>query len=229
MKLFSTFIAFLVLLAATLAAGWLHGRLTNRWEVPVDSKLVAERLSVPLPVEAGNWKLLVEDKFSDEVVRVLQCPAHINRTYEHQQSGDVATVAVIVGPPGPISVHTPEICYSSREYTQTGETHKVSIDGGKNAKHTLWELPFKANKNLKRKELRVFYAWSTGTEWTAAEYPRFSYGGMPYLYKIQLSVTTNPLATNSEFDPGQDFLQNFLPELQSRLVEATRYPAPTRQ
>jgi Protein of unknown function (DUF3485) len=227
MKPLSAFVAFLVLLAATLATGWLHGRLTNRWDVPVDSKFAADQLSVSLPSQAGNWKLLLEDKFSDEVVRVLQCPAHINRVYEHEQSGDVVNVAVIVGPPGPISVHTPEICYTSRDYTTTGERHKVSVADGGSASHTMWELPLKSNDH--RKNLRVLYAWSTGTAWVAAEYPRFSYGGLPHLYKLQLSVITNPHSTSSEFDPGQDFLQHFLAQVQPQLVEATRSPAPARQ
>jgi hypothetical protein len=156
---------------------------------------------------------------------MLQCPAHLSGVYEHRQTGDVLTLAVIVGPPGPVAVHTPEVCYSSREYTITDERQRVSVKGP-HGDHTFWGLPLRAN-SLDASALRVLYGWSSGTIWEAADHPRFGYSGLPYLYKLQLAVTDQGKDA-TDFDPALDFVAEFLVQLQPRLVEASRTKAPLR-
>jgi hypothetical protein len=124
-----------------------------------------------------------------------------------------------LGPPGPISVHTPEICYSSRDFKIGGERRAVTIAARDGTNHRLWELPLKTN-NVHAMPLRVFYAWNAGAQWEAAEYPRFGYSGLSHLYKLQIAVTTAGQTKSSDFDAGRDFLEGFLDQLQSRLVEA---------
>jgi hypothetical protein len=131
----------------------------------------------------------------------------------------VATVAVLLGPPGPISVHTPEICYSSRDFSISGDRRTVSITGRGDSNHTFWELPLKTN-NVHATPLRVMYAWSAGRQWEAAKHPRFGYGGLSHLYKLQVAVTKASLGTSSEFDAGRDFLDQFVEQLQPRLLES---------
>src|SRR5262245_60006979 len=105
-------ICFFIIAACIYGMGQVQGQLTNRWGLQAETRLAAERLQVALPKEVGSWRLRHEDQFSPSVIRILQCPTHISRAYEHLQTGDTANVAVIVGPPGPTSVHTAEICYS---------------------------------------------------------------------------------------------------------------------
>jgi len=208
-----------VLLAGTLGAGALHGRMTRRWGMGTEAQSAAERLLMALPPEVGNWQLRHESPLTAEVLNVLQCPAHISRVYEHQQTGDVATVAVLLGPPGPISVHTPEICYSSRDFSLSGERRKIGISIPGGAEHGLWELPLKTN-NVHAASLRVLYAWSAGGAWEAARHPRFGYAGLSHLYKLQVAVTAAPVEKSSKFDAGRDFLEGFLAQLQPRLIVA---------
>ena len=212
-------ISFFIIVACTYGMGHLHGQLTNRWGLQTDTRLAAERLRVPLPNEVGSWRLRHEDQFSPSVVRILQCPTHIIRAYEHLQTGDTANVAVIVGPPGPTSVHTAEICYSSRDFAINGDRRRIAVTDADGKTHSLWDLPLKSNE-LNGMPLRVVYAWSTGTTWEAAQYPRFAYGGLPYLYKLQVAISANPGSQLAEHDAAQDFLGDFLTQLQPRLVEA---------
>ena len=208
-----------LLLVSTLGVGVLHGRLSGRWGLVQTGQLAAEELSAALPAEVGNWRLRHEDQLSPEVVKVLQCPAHISRVYENQQTGDVATVAVLLGPPGPISVHTPEVCYSSRDFTISGERRAVEIATDSGASHTFWELPLKTN-SVHAAPLRVLYAWSAGPHWEAANYPRFWYGSLTHLYKLQVAVTSSRPGGSTEYDAGRDFLEGFIDQLQPRLVKA---------
>jgi hypothetical protein len=155
---------------------------------------------------------------------VLQCPAYITRVYEHQQTGDVVNVAVLLGPPGPISVHTPEVCYSSREFTPDGDRRRTPVTDQAGMEHTLWQLPLKTN-DFDASSLRVFYGWTTGSKWGAPEYPRYLFGSLPHLYKLQVAVTDHPASKAINFDAGKDFLECFLPQLQPQMVEAGRQRA----
>jgi hypothetical protein len=208
-----------LVLLGTVGMGLVQGRLTNRWGLRPDAEQAAQRLRPTLPAEVGNWRLKSEDKLAPAALTILSCSAYVARVYEHQQTGDVVNVAVLLGPPGPISVHTPEVCYSSREYTADGERRRTTVVDQKGHKHSLWQLPLKANK-LEASSLRVFYGWSTGTQWDAVEYPRFKFGGLPHLYKLQVAVTDHPGSKAIEFDAGQDFLECFLPQLEPRMVPA---------
>jgi hypothetical protein len=215
------FIGILVLVIGTIGAGLLQGSLANRWGPSGTANRAAEVLRSGLPQEVGNWRVRNETPFSSEVVRILQCPAHISRVYEHQQTGDTVRVAVIVGPPGPVSVHTPEICYASRDVSIDGERRKLLVKDAGGGEHSLWEVPFKSN-DLDGSALRAAYGWTNGSTFEAASHPRIGYGGFTHLYKIQIAVPIQPRSQSTSFDPVNDFLENFLAQLKPLLVEATR-------
>ena len=210
-----------ILLAGTIGVGVLHGRLSNRWGPQGDAHLAARRLTDPLPPVVGNWRVRREAEIEQAVLDMLQCPAYVSRVYDHQQTGDVIAVAVLLGPPGPISVHTPEICYSSHDYAVVGARSSVSLADAAGGKHSFWEVRLKSS-SLEEGPLRVLYGWSAGDWWSAAENPRFGYAGLPHLYKLQLASAASPHQLPGDFDPYQDFLSQFLPQLATHLVKHTR-------
>lgn len=222
MHRFGPLACFASLLLVTATTAVIQGRLTNRWGVRPNAQLAMERLESPLPKELGSWHLDKEYELQPQVARILQNPACINCVYVHAQTGDVVRMFVLAGHPGPVSVHTPEICYDSRDFSIAGPRSIVEVKSSSGARHTFWELPLKPKRDLHGEPMRVFYAWSSGTTWEAAQHPRFGYGGLPHLYKLQIAVTTNPGSSAKDFDPALDFLTTFLAQLQPRLVEASR-------
>jgi hypothetical protein len=175
----------------------------------------AKRLKEAIPEKHGNWRLVREVPFSEDVVNMLQCPAYVNRTYMHQQTGDVVIVTVLVGPPGPIGAHTPEICYGSQNYSILGNRQSIKIVDRQQKEHSLWQVSMEP-KNATVAPQTVLYAWSTGESWSAANDPRLNYAGEPYLYKIQIAGP--PSAASDEFKAWEDFLKWFLPDIQAQLI-----------
>jgi hypothetical protein len=189
--------------------------MATRWGADELLISAAQRLAQPLPEQHGNWRLLKDAPFSADVIRMLQCPAHVHRTYVHQQTGEVVMVSVIIGPPGPIAAHTPEICYSSQDFTLLGDRSPVTIIDRHEREHSLWQVSMEP-RGVEYSPQRVLYAWGTGGKWSSSDDPRFEFAGEPYLYKIQLA---GPLsAPDDEFKPCEDFLGWFLPEIQNLLV-----------
>lgn len=212
-------IAGLALLGGTLASGILHGRMSNRGAGDRLLRQASARLEKGLPARLGSWRLVKTKELDEEVAKKLQCAGSLQGVYTNDQTGDNISVAIVAGPSGPISVHTPEICFSARDYEMAGERKPLAVLDKSRRKHQLWQLYANA-RNPSRANLRVIYGWSRGQEWEAASGPRFAYAGVPVLYKIQLAT---PATDNSQnVDPTQDFLARFLAHIQSNLVTTTR-------
>lgn len=220
MKKINSQLCIVVILVGTVAAAAMHGTMTNRWGIQPDHTAAENLLRQSLPKEVGNWREKGKDgELDKDVTDMLECRAYIKRVYENVQTGDRVSVGVLLGPAGPISAHTPEICYSSNDYEIDGEKQKKDLVDKNGMQHSLWQVKIRSNDQGRARDQQVYYGWSTGGCWEATERPRFAYGGAPYLYKIQLA---GPIAPNVEsaktFDPNIDFLTEFLAQCQTRLI-----------
>jgi len=223
MKVFSPSLTGILLVAfgvgLTLADGVIHGRWTYRWSgKPVERLKAAQRLQ-DVPDRCGDWETAVSQPLSEYVRSILQCESHINRVYVNRQTGARVQVAVILGPFGPTSTHTPDICYTSRDYRILEERRRVSVPSGETSGSQLWVVTLGSDQ-LDRDSQRVYYGWSDGGPWKAPGEPRVHFGGRPYLYKIQVAAAVPPGAEEEALDAGQSFLTSFLPQINAYLVRA---------
>jgi len=211
-----TAFVFLLAVALTLLSGVLHGRMSERWEQGIDFQPALAKLR-EMPARIGDWQMRDEEEFTDSVVEMLRCKGYVNRGYVNRRTGATLRVAILMGPAGPLSVHTPEICYSSRDYTQTGKRTKLSIPGTDGETQNFWVVAFQSTQ-LSGQHMNVYYAWHDGARWRAPEEPRLSFSGEQTLYKIQIAagaeLTTDPQRTSST-----QFLKELLPWLQGNLVQ----------
>ena len=224
MKPTAFLLAGIAALVVTLVSGTIHGRFTNRWGTPPDLEAAGRRVE-SLPETFGDWRLTSEEDLDENAVRLLQCSGYIHRIYHNIKKPSLPQiqVAVLVGPAGPISVHTPEICYSSRDYTIAQKRRHLNISlAGESGEHVLWGMSMSPN-NLAKRTLRVCYGWSTGGAWQAPEHPRFQYGGQPLLYKIQIASEVAPGSSSDESESCTSFLRAFLPVLDQRLFASASH------
>lgn len=196
-------LAALLVVSLGVGSGLAHGLLDGRWVAKPDLHAIGSRLD-RLPTKLGDWVLLQEDELPDGAAEMLHCYGSAYRTYQNTQTGSRISVAVLFGPRGPIAVHTPEICYSSRGVTQHHERQEVTIDAN-DVNHTLWKVEF-VSAMSDQPEFQVYYAWSDGGPWQASKHPRFWLSDR--LYKLQLSGPPDKPGTASEC---KNFLQQLLP------------------
>ena len=161
--------------------------------------------------------MLDEQPITENVLQTLECSGYVSRRYVHQKTGNAVTIAIMVGPSGPIAVHTPEVCYSSRAYgiedPRTEVTFPPMASGGDSSQpQTLWKVTFRDNRTA-IDQLRVYYAWatgkkgSTGTVWRAAARPRYEFAGEPMLYKLQIAGLLSAGSSGEAGDPCHQFLE----------------------
>jgi len=105
----------LLLTVLTVVPAILHGQLSNRWGEMADLTRAAERLQ-EFPAKIGQWIRSGEGKrLRDAIARELGFAGYIHRKYANLDSGDEVTLLLMVGRPGPLVRHPPEICYSSQD------------------------------------------------------------------------------------------------------------------
>ena len=215
MRRFLPALAILLVAGLTLLSGLIQGRMSNRWGPSPDVLAVAKKLK-DIPDRVGSWQLKVSDEMDDFTANMLQCAGYILRTYENLDTGESVNMFIILGPPGPISVHTPEVCYDSQGYPIRDPRQRVRIDPD-GPEDEFWALTLRS-KDLDAGVLRVYYAWSTGGPWWATKGPRYAYAGSPYLYKIQLASRLPSYVDSEVNDPCSRFLQDFVPVAKRYLV-----------
>ena len=175
----------------TLADGVIHGRLTFRWiGTPTERLRAADRL-LEIPDRCGDWEVVSSKPLSEYVQSILQFESHISRVYVNRQTQRHVQVAVILGPFGPTSTHTPDICYTSRDYRIQRQCQRVSVPSEHDPTSQLWVITLHSDQ-LNQDTQRVYYGWSDGGPWQAPGEPRVHFGGRPYLYKLQVAAAVDP-------------------------------------
>lgn len=203
--------------ALVLGAGVLHGRWTNRWEPAPELETAAARLS-GIPSSVGDWK--GEDRELDqEQVAGARLAGYCCRRYENRRTHRAVTVLVVCGRPGPVSAHTPDVCYQGSGYSLVAAPAAFSMDYG----GTAGEAGFKTVRVRKAadvgaEELRVFWSWSAGRGWSAPDNPRWRFARHSALYKLY-ALREKPAQEDRrvEDDPCVSLLKLLLPELDRAL------------
>lgn len=208
----------------TCGSALLAGNYTDRWGPPAALREAAARVD-RLPAQVGSWELQAAQPLPEQSVEMLQCAGHTSRTYRHRETGQIVNMFVIVGPPVPTAVHTPEICYSSRDYSIVNRREKVALPTPKYPDATVWELTMQGN-DVRADVLHVAYAWNAGDGWRASDSPRYGFSGKPYLYKLQVAGILDS-SKQDQAEPCRAFLSELLPLLDdillsSKDVSATR-------
>lgn len=201
--------------AATIAllSGLAHGWLDGRWVDKPNVEAIAGKLK-ELPNQFGDWFLVEDQKLPEGAQNQLHCYGYTLQVFQNSKTGRRVTSAVLFGPRGPIAVHTPEICYSGQGVIPSGTRSREVVDVG-GEEHAVWRVSLQSKRDSKP-ELESYYAWSDGSKWLAAEYPRVWLTSR--LYKIQLSCQPTK---EGEVSDAILFLREYLPKLQPLLVKTT--------
>jgi hypothetical protein len=129
------------------------------------------------------------------------------------------TAVVVCGPTGPLSVHTPDVCYAGAGYEAKGPPSPFTLrltDPDREAEFRT--QTFDKDGTDKRGELRLFWSWSAGGSWQAPANPRWTFARHAALYKLYvLRETTANDRTPPEDDACVKFMKVFLPELEHAL------------
>lgn len=200
-------IVFVFCVALTVLSGVLRGVVDQRWGMSEGMQEAALRVEA-LPEQIGKWKAAHIAPLDDDAAEMLRCAGSTVRSYIHPQTGESVSLIFLVGPAGPLAIHTPEVCYGSSNFTTVEARKRKIIKDVNGDEHPFSYITFAENKVGKQLQ-RVYYAWNRGGEWVAPDSPRTSFAGVPMLYKVQ--IATNAVGGEAEMDAAEKFLRDSLP------------------
>src|SRR5436190_11210209 len=96
-------------LSLLMAFGIAEGIWTERWHQSHAAEEAGARLS-SIPPAVGDWESREEQLDPRQVVKA-ELTGSLVRHYTNRSTGVTVTVMLVCGRPGPISVHTPDVCF----------------------------------------------------------------------------------------------------------------------
>ncbi len=212
-------------LVLIIAAGVGHGLATNRWGAADPGPGTGNVAGVPEVVGPWVGRELATDPQQLARGNIL---AACSRRYENRVTGASLQMLLVFGPTGPITVHTPDLCYPGAGYEIVGVPAGTSLPSAGGVSGEFRTAKARKEEPGRVTYLRLLWAWNAAAGWEAPEYPRLALSHSPMLYKlyvVQEMVTPDQPLLNEECT---DFLQRFLPLLPPVLFRGGSSP-PQRQ
>jgi exosortase len=201
-----------------LSSGIVHGLWTNRWNISRDIELAVSRLD-QVPMVIGDWQGRNQSVEPRELT-AAGLDGLIMRNYQNSRTGKSATIVLVCGRPGPVSVHSPEVCYPGAGFVMA-QTQPVQTPVDTDARRDEFlQADFENSEVFPPQRLRLYWSWNATGLWRAPENPRLAFASAPVLYKLYLIGRTGEVLGASANGTDLEFLHEFLPE-----VDKTLFPA----
>jgi hypothetical protein len=198
-------------------SGLVQGVWSQRWGAPVEFTEATARLQ-ELPLDVGEWKGRTLELDADAMAKT-EAAGYLARVYQHRTKGEVRII-LLCGRPGPVSLHTPEVCFPSSGLLMTAEPERCNV-----APKTGRDAQFLAGRFRRSAEtsqsLRVFWSFRDENGWRVPDNPRVALARAGILYKLYLMRDMEKADQNVKDDPTRDFLRVFLPQLDKYLSPAS--------
>jgi hypothetical protein len=202
------------LLAAVLLIGdgVLFGLCTNRWET--NQALPAAVASLELvPPKIGDWQGKPLKPLDEGTLAQTGFAGYWQRRYDNDKTGSTVDVLLACGLPGPLSRHTPEICFAGRGFV----LQKGPIDHREGAARFFKDEFGRPNAPG---HLEIYYTWNSGAGWVAPQNPQWTFAGAPVLYKLYVAhdVVGDKDKDAAAEEDAREFLRALIPELEKKLA-----------
>ncbi len=200
-----------------LFSGLVHGVWTDRWAAAPDLNEAVARMDA-LPLQLGDWEgeaLPGKGRPNGGLAGALA------RRYVHRASGRAVTVFLGCGRPGPVSIHTPDVCYAASGF-EVDTPKEFLLPNDSAARGAIFYTSrLVKTKAADKTELRIFWSWNAGGKWQVAENPRFAFVREQVLYKLYLlreaGTGANPGPADAE--PCLELMNVLLPALDRALMD----------
>jgi hypothetical protein len=175
----------------------------------------ASRLAL-LPLVVGEWEGR-DLEINPREQRLAEAVGCLQRRYVHRHTGATVTLLALCGRPGPISVHTPDVCYPGAGYEELGTVTRREITGLDGDR--FWYRRFQ-KAGPTPTTLGITYAWTAAGPWEAPDNPRLSLARHPVLLKVYVIRPIPDSKEPADADPTFDFLRALTPPLRAALFPA---------
>jgi hypothetical protein len=196
----------IAVITVLIATGVVSGMWTKRWSggaaLSADNRMT-------LPVMVGDWDSR-EDAVDARVLKISQAAAIDRRWYINRTTGAAVSVSLVYGDPGPVAVHTPDVCYAGSGFEETASAAIREVEPNKPDRFLVRQFRKQGPAPM---TLTVYYGWNAGDHWQVHDNPRIAFAGKPALYKLYVNYDTTAAVGPDADLPALEFLRALLPVL----------------
>ena len=215
----------LVLAALTIIPTIVDGQRRHRWGQDTETLELAQRLDA-IPKKIGDWECTDEAELDSASEKLLTPINSISRTYFNQREKINVNLFVLMGPTGPTAVHTPDICFDSREFKKIGNRKSISVGTDTSASQKSNSKFFRTefrSRDINEEGLKSIYGWrTTDGPWLASKQPRWAFADNRYLFKLQATAKFPSAETMKD----SRILENFVAEIERAIDNTVFKPSP---
>jgi hypothetical protein len=208
-------------LVATVAAlvilsGIVQGLWTDRWGAATEVSDAVARLD-DVPRTLGDWSG-TDLVLSREEIDAARIAGYCYRLYENSRNRHAVQMLLVTGRPGPIAVHTPDVCFEGAGYGKVGPPTALALRyGAADDEAHLRTIRMRETEAAFPSEVRIFWTWLSAGSWQAPDNPRLTFSRRRALYKLYVLRARASGDVRPEDDPCAQFLKVLLPELDTAL------------
>jgi hypothetical protein len=212
----------LAAIAVVISSGAYQGVWSHRWTA---SREIAAAVALldHIPREFGDW-VSVDAKLDERQLEPAAIAGYVSRRYE-RGDGAAASILLVCGRTGPISVHAPDICYAGAGFEIERAPARYVVETGTPPQPAqFWVGDFIKRESVIPQRIRIYWSWNATGSWAAPENPRPFFAGSQALYKMYvISELTGP-ASAAGGDPAAALIRDLLPVLQRALAPGGQTP-----
>lgn len=170
-----------------------------------------EPARMDLPIEIGPWmgrETLTDPK---ELTRA-GIVGFVSRRYLHRGSGAEVMVLLMWGPAGPLSAHSPELCFGGAGYALDAPPTIARLPVDRAGKAEFFHGRFHRPESSLPDGLELYWAWRADGLWRISDRPRLAFAGATRLYKLYVARSLAERIEDGAIasDPCRDFLAAWL-------------------
>lgn len=202
------------------------GVAQRRWAESGESLRQAVARLDNLPDTVGDWKLNQKYTIPERQLEIGEIDGYQSRTYVNETDGKSVNVIIVCGRAGPISVHTPDICFQGQGMRRLRNQEKTEIQAeGSKSIGECWHCDFAKPNAASAIGVGTFWTWTADGDWSAPTYPRVAFAGKPFLYKMYVTHAVKISADQSTQDnPAREFMAEWIPAVNDVLFPVSENP-----
>jgi hypothetical protein len=216
MRSFIVIAGFLLLALTGLAAGlW-----SNRWSTGSVGAVPGQLSKIPLEIQEWAGR---SNPMNDREQAVGQIDDYAIRQYQNTRDGTTLLAMVVGGRAGPISVHTPDVCFPGAGFKQVGATILREIPGTRdNVTYPFRTAEFVKVTGGQTTRIRVYWSWLSTEGWSTPAEPRIAFARESALYKVYIVEEITGSNRAGSPDAAAQFIPLFLTEVEACLQQSNR-------
>lgn len=206
-------------LAILIGTGLVHALWTDRWDTPVDRKTAATRFA-QFPAKLGDWEGALTEVSQEQYPEAVYGTG-VTVRYVNSVDANAITVYLAFGRPGPLTIHTPALCFDGGGFQMVGNEEPFSTSVGTPARPVEFRSAlFSKTMGPVPEHVRVMWSWNTGGQWQAPASPRMALARFRVIYKLYVARRVNNPGDPVKDEATQQFLDQLIPELDKGVLSS---------